>query len=61
MQDSPGRKEIQEGEREKNMSVSVEKLENSMAKLTIEVAAEKLDEAINTVYKKERNRITIPG
>ena len=43
------------------MSVTVEKLENSMAKLTIEVAGDKLEEAINAVYKKERGRISIPG
>ena len=43
------------------MSVTVEKLENSMAKLRIEVAGDKLEEAINAVYKKERGRISIPG
>jgi trigger factor len=31
------------------MSVQVEKLENNMAKLTIEVAAEELDKAIEKV------------
>ena len=36
------------------MSVTVEKLEKSMAKLTIEVSAEDFDKAINKVYLKQR-------
>ena len=36
------------------MSVAVEKLEKSMAKLTIEVSAEDFDKAINKVYLKQR-------
>ncbi|MCR5344260.1 MAG: trigger factor [Butyrivibrio sp.] len=43
------------------MSVSVEKLEKSMAKLTIEVAAESFDKAIDKVYNKQKNKIQIPG
>ncbi|MCR5747661.1 MAG: trigger factor [Lachnospiraceae bacterium] len=43
------------------MSVQVEKLEHSMAKLTIELGAEELDNAIQKVYLKQRGRISIPG
>lgn len=43
------------------MSLQVEKLENNMAKLTIEVPAEELEKAIEGAYKKNRNRISIPG
>lgn len=43
------------------MSLQVEKLEKNMAKLTIEVAAEELEKAIEEAYRKERNRISIPG
>ncbi len=43
------------------MSVSVEKLEKSMAKLTIEVASENFDKAIDKVYNKQKGKIQIPG
>ncbi len=43
------------------MSVSVEKLENSMAKLTIEVSAEDFGKAIEKAFQKEKNHISIPG
>ena len=43
------------------MSVKVEKLENSMAKLTIEVSYEEFDKAVNAVYNREKGRITLPG
>lgn len=43
------------------MSVQVENLEKNMAKLTIEVSAEELDKAIQTVYMKEKNKISLPG
>jgi len=43
------------------MSVQVEKLEKSMAKLTIEVAAEELEKAIQKAYEKNKNKISIPG
>ena len=36
------------------MSVQVEKLENNMAKLTIEVSAEDLEKAIEAAYQKEK-------
>ena len=43
------------------MSLQVEKLEKNMAKLTIEVAAEELDKAIDAAYQKSKNKISIPG
>lgn len=43
------------------MSVSVEKKEHNMAVLTVEVAAEELTKALNDAWKKDRNRINIPG
>ena len=43
------------------MNVTVEKLEKSMAKLTIEVSAEDFDKAIDKVYLRERKRVNIPG
>lgn len=43
------------------MSVQVEKLEKSMAKLTIEVDATEFDSAINKAYQKSRSKISLPG
>ncbi|MDE6639371.1 MAG: trigger factor [Acetatifactor sp.] len=43
------------------MSLQVEKLENNMAKLTIEVPAEELEKAIESAYRKSKNKISIPG
>lgn len=43
------------------MSVQVENLEKNMAKLTIEVSADKLEEAIQAAYLKEKNKISLPG
>jgi trigger factor len=43
------------------MSVQVEKLENNMAKLTIEVSAEELEKALEAAYQKEKNKISVPG
>lgn len=43
------------------MSVQVEKLEKSMAKLTIEVSAEEFDAAIDKAYQKSKGRIALPG
>lgn len=43
------------------MSLQVEKLEKNMAKLTIEVAAEELEKAMQAAYLKNRSRISIPG
>lgn len=43
------------------MSVQVEKLEKSMAKLTIEVGAEEFESSLNVAYQKNKGRITLPG
>ena len=43
------------------MSVQVEKLEKNMAKLTIEVAPEELEKAIEGAYQKNKGKISIPG
>lgn len=43
------------------MSLQVEKLEKNMAKLTIEVAAEELEKAIESAYRKNKNKISVPG
>ena len=43
------------------MSVSVEKLEGSRIKMTIEVSAEDFDKALASAYNKEKGKITIPG
>lgn len=43
------------------MSVTFEKLENNEAKLTIEVSPEKFEEGIEAAYKKNKNRINVPG
>ena len=43
------------------MSVTVEKLENSMAKLKITVPAAELEKAIDRAYNKNKNKIQIPG
>ncbi len=43
------------------MSVQVEKLENSMAKLTIEVSAEELEKALEKAFQKNKNKINVPG
>lgn len=43
------------------MSLQVEKLENNMAKLTIEVSAEEFKKAIQTAYNKNKGRFNIPG
>lgn len=43
------------------MSVQVEKLEHNMAKLTIEVEAEKLEAAMKKAYNKNKNSYNIPG
>lgn len=41
--------------------MQVEKLEKGMAKLTIEVSAEKFNEALKEAYKKSVGKINIPG
>ena len=43
------------------MSLQVEKLENNMAKLTIEVPAEEFDAAIKTAYNHNKGKFNIPG
>ncbi|MBR6896894.1 MAG: trigger factor [Lachnospiraceae bacterium] len=43
------------------MSVQVEKLEKSTAKLTIEVTAEKFEEGLEKAYQKNKNRFNIQG
>ena len=43
------------------MSVQVEKLEKNMAKLTIEVSSEEFEKAIAKAYKKNKNKISMPG
>ncbi len=43
------------------MSLQVEKLEKGMAKLTVEVPAQEFEEALDSVWRKNRNRISIPG
>ena len=43
------------------MSVQVEKLENNMAKLTIEVAAEEFVAATAKAYHKNKNQISVQG
>lgn len=43
------------------MSVQVENLEKSMAKLTIEVEAEKFENAMEKAYQKQKNKISIQG
>ena len=43
------------------MSLQVEKLEKNMAKLTIEVSAQELEAAIQSAYKKNKSRISVPG
>lgn len=43
------------------MSLQVEKLEKNMAKLTIEVAQEEFEAAVQKAYLKNRSKMTIPG
>ncbi len=43
------------------MSLQVEKLEHNMARLTVEVPAEELEKAIESAYRKNKNKISIPG
>ena len=43
------------------MGLQVEKLENGMARLTIEVPAEELEKAIEGAYQKNKNKISVPG
>lgn len=43
------------------MSLQVEKLEKNMAKLTIEVPAEELEQAMERAYHKNKGKISVPG
>ena len=43
------------------MSLQVEKLEKGMAKFTIEVDAEKFEDALKSAYKKNVGKINVPG
>ena len=43
------------------MSVQVENLEKNMAKLTIEVAAEEVEKALQGAYLKQKKNISVPG
>ncbi len=43
------------------MSLTVEKLENNMAKLTIEVPAADFDKAITEAYNKQKGKMSVPG
>lgn len=43
------------------MNVKVEKQEKSMAKITVEVEPEKVEEAITKAYHKVKNQISMPG
>ena len=43
------------------MSVTVENLEKSMAKLTVEVSAEEFEKAIQQAYMRQKKDISIPG
>lgn len=43
------------------MGLQIEKMEHSMAKLTIEVPYEEFDKAVDQAYKKNKNKINVPG
>lgn len=43
------------------MDVKVEKLEKSMAKVTVTLEAEKVEEAITRAYHKIKNQVSLPG
>ena len=43
------------------MSMQVEKLEKNMAKLTIEVGADKVNDAIKKAYDKNKSKMSVPG
>lgn len=43
------------------MGLQIEKMEHNMAKLTIEVPYEEFDKAVDQAYKKNKNRINVPG
>ncbi len=45
----------------KKMSLAVETLEHSMAKLTITVSAEEFEKAMKDAYNKQKNKFNVPG
>ena len=47
--------------RKKQMSLAVEKLDGSMAKLTITVPAEEFTKAITSAYNKQKSKFSVPG
>lgn len=42
------------------MSVKVENLEKSMAKLTVTVAAQEFEEAVEKAYQRTKSRYNVP-
>ncbi len=43
------------------MSNSVERLENSMVKIRMEISPEQFEAAINTVFNRNKSKLTVPG
>ena len=43
------------------MNLQVENLDNSMARITVEIPAAEVEKALQTAYLKERGRINLPG
>ncbi len=43
------------------MSLQVEKLEGNMAKLTIEVAIEDFEKAVDEAFQRNKNKLSVPG
>lgn len=43
------------------MGLQIEKMEHNMAKLTIEVPYDEFDKAVDQAYKKNKNKINVPG
>ena len=43
------------------MSVQVETLEKNMAKLTVEIDADRLEKALDAAYNKQKKNISVPG
>ena len=43
------------------MSLNVEKLDGNMAKLTIELEAGKVEDAITRAYQRIKNQVSLPG
>lgn len=43
------------------MSLQVEKLEKNMAKLTIEVSSNEVEDALQKAYEKQKSKISVPG